>query len=332
MNTVDFDDAVILAASVGACVKVDIVHAFIAQPNSFLVRNGRFWCFKDKERNSPAHLLDDWFSYVITEYADYNKDIGTELYPIGKLVCKQKISIDDLLHKHLGHKFILTADLERFYDNISFSIVKDFLPPSIKDIIRKIYFYDNGVGIKCGLRTSSFIADIVGNKVIDRTVKKLISERGFQHSIYYNRYCDDLLISGQDREVLRQVEQDISTELRKNNLKFNPKKTKLKPINSNNILGRNVHNGKVLISKQRRNRARIRYYNALKAYGSCNRNDIEDVTKTLHYVESALGLINYIKQYNQVNDSVLRKLKEAYSDLQKLRQKGEDSPFIEKAT
>lgn len=330
MNIIDFSDATLLAASAETCVKIDTVHAFVTQPNAFLARSGRFWHFIDKERNSPARLLDDWFSHIIVEYIEHGKDIGAELYPTSELRYKQKTSIDDLLCKHLGNKFILTADLEHFYDNINFNVIEDFLPPSIKDIIRRVYFYDNGVGVKCGLRASSFIADIVGTKVIDKAVKKLIYERGLHHSICYNRYCDDLLISGQDRTILRQIEQAISAELRKNNFKFNHKKTKLKPINSNSILGRNVHNGKILISKQRRNRARIKYYNALKAYNFCNRDSLKDITKTLHCVESALGLMNYIKQYNQANESTLLKLKEAYSDLQELKQKGEDSPFIDK--
>jgi hypothetical protein len=324
----DFDSVLMSAIAANTCVSEEMIRSFVSHPNTFLVNYGSFWCFADNNRNYPPRLLDEWFSCVVTEYMKYNRDIGLEFYPINKLDCKKRTSIDDLLSKHLSNKFILTADIEHFYDNISFDVIKDFIPPSIKTIIKAIYFNETGIGIKCGLRTSSYLADIAGNNIIDRVVNRSIHTNGFSTKVFYNRYCDDLLVSSSNRLVLQEIERILSAELEKNGLNFNRRKTKIKPINSNTILGRSIHDGKIIISKRRRNRARIKYYNALKAYENCNIQSLDSITDTLIKLESAIGLINYIGHYNRIDDNTFYKLREAYFKIQKLKREVEESPLV----
>ena len=78
-------------------------------------------------------------------------------------------------------------------------------------------------------------------------------------SVKYTRYCDDLQFSGDNRAILRSVEAFVRQEMKNIGLIINEGKTKIVPINSNQILGLRVHDGKIIVSKRYRNRARIRF-------------------------------------------------------------------------
>ena len=312
------------------CVDEAVIGDFVFHPERFIIKIGYFWKHVDNERNSPSRMADEWIKRAIVEYDQFHNDVILDHdYPSWTVGGSSLVSIDDIIGLHLRNKFILSADIKRFYDHINYDIVQKHLPPSLRYVIKSIYFSNDKVGLKRGLKASSAISDVVGKRVIDTRIKRMIYENDFREHIAYSRYCDDLLFSGQNRSELRDVEARLKNELLTMGFELNKDKTRLKPTNSNTILGRRIHNGRIIISKAYRNRARLKYYNALKSYEYYDEDNLESILRTLAIVETALGTANYIQQYNNVNDDTINQLKKARATLLKqLQEKDNQSPFV----
>ena len=329
-NNIEQVNQAITAIASESCVDEAVISDLIFYPEHFIAKLGRFWKHVNNERNSPSRMADRWIKDAIAEYNQFRNDIIKDYdYPIWTAGVPRSTPIDDVIRVHLKHKFILSADIKCFYDHISFSAVQRYMPPSLIFVIKSIYFNANQVGLKRGLQASSAISDIVGERIIDNRIKQMIYKNDFRKDIKYSRYCDDLLFSSQSKARLRDLEAKLRTELAAIGFELNKNKTKLKPTNSSIVLGRRIHNGRIIISKLYRNRARLKYYNALKSFEQCNKTSIDDVRHTLAMIETALGTANYIHRYNNINNTTIEQLKEGRKALlQLLNDKDEQSPFV----
>lgn len=309
------------------CTDEATVRNLVLNPDLYIMNTGDFWIHKDNNKNSPSRMIDKSIWEAIKQYERHDHDIDVGI--TAENGEKYNPSIDSLIAYHLNNAFILNMDIQKYFNSITYDMVEKHLPPLLRTVIRNVYFRDNGVALKQGLRGSAPIAEITGKYVLDTAIKKLLYE-GWGGGVAYSRYCDDMMFSHNDKEILRNVEKEVRDALAKLGFTVNSNKTKLKPLNSNTILGRRIHNKKIIISKHRRNNARLKYYNALKAYEQCIYDDESSVKQALSVIESALGTANYIRHYHAVDEDVLTNLNNARNTLNGiLSEISDNSPLLQ---
>ena len=285
---------------------------FINSPIKFLFWSGSYWSHIDNQRNSQSKLLDKWVDSSLARYFENHKDpLDSRIYP---LEFKKNYAIKDIVTEHIHNRFLLRLDISKYFETISFDMVEDKLPESLKFLLKPIYFDINNT-LKRGLHASPRIAEIIGKK-IDNKIKGVMFRENLTSSVKYTRYCDDLQFSGDNRAILRSVEAFVRQEMKNIGLIINEGKTKIVPINSNQILGLRVHDGKIIVSKRYRNRARIRFFNAQKSYDMCDKKSKYSLLKTIQKIESAIGTLNHLAQHGHSNkykksvDTLVREMNE----------------------
>ena len=71
--------------------------------------------------------------------------------------------------------------------------------------------------------------------------------------------------------------------------------------NSSQILGLRIHDGKIIVSKRYRNRARLRFFIAQKSYDKCDKESKDSILETIQKIESAIGALNCLIQHGHGN-------------------------------
>ena len=129
-------------------------------------------------------------------------------------VLKLESYIRKISRNYTKRSFALKCDVRKFFDNIDHEILSDLIKkritdPDILSLIRMIlgsFETKPGVGLPLGNVTSQFFANVYLNE-LDQFAKHGIKTK------YYLRYCDDFIILGTDRELLRKYVQSIDVFL-----------------------------------------------------------------------------------------------------------------------
>ncbi len=213
---------------------------------------------------------------------------------------------------HVGNKKILKLDILHFFDSIYYSAVKDRVfnaerfSESVRVLLTMLCYYKDA--LPQGAPTSPAITNIIMRE-FDETVGAWCEERG----ISYTRYCDDMTFSG-DFDG-REVKDFVKSELLKNHLLLNEKKTVLATKGTRQSVTGIVVNEKLNVSSEYRRKIRQEVYFCLK-FG------VEEHIKRLgktdadKYLHSLLGKINFVLQtrgydrfFADAKESIVKQLK-----------------------
>ena len=302
---------VAIVATVSEC----FLFNFINSPIKYLFWSGSYWSHVDMQRNSQSKLLDKWVDSTLARYFKNHKDpLKSRVYP---LKFEKNHTVEDIAVQHVHNKFLLRLDISKYFEAISFDMVKDKLPESLIFLIEPIYF-DSDDRLRRGLHASPRIAEIVGRK-IDNKIKNIIFHNNLTSLIKYTRYCDDLQFSCNNRDILRNIETLVRQEMKNVGLVINEDKTKIIPVNSNQILGLRIHNGKIIVSKKYRNKARVRVFIAKKSYHKCDRESKNSLLEAIQKIDSAIGTLNHLDLHNS-NEKYKEIIEDLVSKMNELRQ------------
>jgi RNA-directed DNA polymerase len=167
------------------------------------------------------------------------------------------------LAKKISPQWILEADIEGCFDNISHKWLLDNIPID-KTILKKwlkagyvesgsIYPTESGTpqgGIISPL-LANMALDGLGKLLTEKFPKKHVSSRKPKHKVNYVRYADDFIITGKSKEQLEDLVLPIVGQfLCERGLSLSKAKTRITHINQGfDFLGQNVrkYNGKFII-------------------------------------------------------------------------------------
>ena len=212
---------------------------------------------------------------------------------------------------HVGKAKLLKLDIEKFFDNILYSTVKERVFPSEKyaeplRVLLAMLCY-HGDGLPQGAPTSPVISNIILRE-FDETVGEWCGERG----IAYTRYCDDMTFSGDFDEV--QVMELVAAELKSMGLRLNSRKTAVIPASRRQIVTGVVVNGKLNVSADYKRKIRQEVF-------YCQKFGIEEHMKRIgvsltreQYVARLLGKIRYVLHICP-DDANFKKYKDIISNL-----------------
>ncbi len=158
-----------------------------------------------------------------------------------------------LSRKKAGAKWVLEADIEGCFDNISHEWLQSNIPMD-KTIINKWLkagYMDNNLlyATEQGTPQGGIISPILANMALDGLGKRLaeefpmkISSRKPAHKVNYIRYCDDFIITGRTKELINdKVLPIVKGFLAERGLRLSEKKTKITYINQGfDFLGQNI--------------------------------------------------------------------------------------------
>lgn len=221
--------------------------------------NGLYW----RHNSKSSFFSTSWqFDKYIQEICF--KAINN-LKPTTSVVARK--STKELVEPHCVQKFILKFDVTKYYESIDYAHVSDSIAKSgvdsvLSEHIRQFYFSDDK-GLRRGLSASPILSEFIGLK-IDNLVSKILYELNHKE-VPYTRFYDDILLSSDDREILRSIEKRLTDELAELGLTVNKRKTRIQPTHTANILGLRIHNGKLVVPKSFKKRLRARI-NALERH------------------------------------------------------------------
>jgi len=174
-------------------------------------------------------------------------------------------------------EYALKLDVKKFYPSVNNEILKSLLKTKFKDkdllwLLDTII--DSSKGLKLGNFTSQWFANLYLNK-FDHWIKE-------QKRIkYYQRYCDDLLILGNNKEELHLLRKEIESYLN-NNLHLELSKYQIFHISSRGIdfvgyvhyrgytkLRKSIKKKFIKMMKYNRNNKSIASYKGWLKWGNC---------------------------------------------------------------
>ena len=192
---------------------------------------------------------------------------------------------------HVGKTKILKLDIEKFFDNILYSTVKERVFPSEKyaepiRVLLSMLCY-RGDGLPQGAPTSPAITNIVMCD-FDQTVGEWCNERG----IAYTRYCDDMTFSGDFDE--KKIIEFVTEELKRMGLRLNKRKTAVVSHGRRQVVTGVVVNGKLNVSKEYKRAIRQEVFYCQK-FGVEEHMKRSGISLTREqYVARLLGKIRYV--------------------------------------
>ena len=173
-----------------------------------------------------------------------------------------------VLSRKCGAQWILEADIEGCFDNISHAWLINHIPTNKKILKQwlKAGYMDQKVlhPTKAGTPQGGIISPLLANMALDGLGKVLserypmkISSRKPAHKVNFVRYCDDFIITGRTREILEnEILPLVETFLSERGLKLSKEKTRITHIDKGfDFLGQTVrkYNGKLLIKPSKEN-------------------------------------------------------------------------------
>lgn len=243
-----------------------------------------------------------------------------KLNPATSVVARK--STRELVEPHCSNKFLLKLDVRKYYESINFASIADSLSKSSVDselhpYIERFYFSD-GKSLRRGLSASPILSEFIGLK-IDNLVNKILYEVGHKE-IPYTRFYDDILMSSDDKEALRDIEKRLSTELATLGLDINKRKTRIQPTHTASILGLRIHNGSLTVPKEFKKKLRARidrleeYLDDLQRSGGWD--DSDEVYEAKRHIGTIIGSHWYvIKNSNNNIERYSRQLDHYYEVL-----------------
>ena len=197
-----------------------------------------------------------------------------------------------LVHTH--KKYILSLDIENFFDNIKSEMLKDILDEEQISLC----FFENTA--KQGLPTSPAISNLVFAK-IDTLIVEFIKEKfaiykysydmgmevinGYECS--YSRYADDLTFGFGNIKDLNIIKNSVEEILLKHGFNLNSKKTKLQNIDNGRVIITGVaidSNGTIYPTRKMKRKLRSAYHHQEYAKAIIKGNKSISVDNILHAI------------------------------------------------
>lgn len=249
--------------------------------------------YKGSWRHRSSHSYVDSLSLITDKYfAAAIERLVKNDNPKTSILAEK--SIFELLETHRIHKYVLVTDINKYFESITFSLVKPRLllwdeTKDHVDVIEKLYFHDNG--LRRGLTASPAISEIVGLK-IDGIVRQNLSRNQA-----YTRYYDDIIISADSRQDLLVLQATVSSKLENDlGLIVKKRKTKITTTNGTTVLGLVFYDGELTVPKYFKNRLRALEHQ----YGFM----VEDTEEAVRSKMSACGSI-YASHFRIIHNTSL---------------------------
>lgn len=200
--------------------------------------------------------------------------------------------------KHVGKNKILKLDIRKFFDYITYPMIKERVfaenkySEPIRILLSVLCVYTHR--IPQGAPTSPAISNI-----ILRDFDEIVGAWCEQREISYSRYCDDMTFSGDfnEKEVIRFVE----LELRRNGFFLNHKKTVCLHNGQRKQVTGVVVNEKLSVPADYKKRIRQEVYFIEKFGIDSHLTRMDGAWKKEAYINNLLGRINYVLSVEQKN-------------------------------
>ena len=270
---------------------------------------GAYWLYTE---DKYAHGVRDVDKKIMSAV----RDVVVSIYnPKHSIISRSEKSVYEVVNRHAHRKYILRADIRGYYSHIQYKMVDDALKNTNipLDIIKTIYFNETGTGLRKGFLASPMISELIGVRIIDNLIERCIyTSSAKKGSVIYSRYYDDILLSSDSKDDLRNIEKMMVESLSQIGLPVNEKKTKLVCVQSSLILGLRVHDGVVSPPAKFRKIMRLRVFLAYKSYGECDFRRVESIEGTMVLIGKAIGSVRYYRDNSRTCDP---KLEGIYNDL-----------------
>lgn len=213
---------------------------------------------------------------------------------------------------HVGKSKILKLDIDGFFDNVTYSKVKnivfskEFYSEPIRVLLTMLCYYKES--LPQGAPSSPDITNIIMYD-FDEKVGKYCEE----NNISYTRYCDDMTFSGDFDE--NEIISFVKTELRGLGLFLKSRKTALVPSTKRQTVTGIVVNEKIGLTKDYKNKIRQEIY-YIKKYGVEGHLSKIGAQDKEYYLNSLKGRVAFVLQ-TIPNDKEFLKYKEILKNIKK---------------
>lgn len=271
--------------------------------------------------NFKLRLIQKWILVNVLEKYSVSKHATAFVKDCNGLLKNAEI--------HKNQKFILKLDLKDFYPSIYIDMIKKvFKDLGFSDFESRVFanLCTYNKTLPQGAITSPYLSNLVFLK-LDNKIELLAKSK----NMYYTRYADDLIFSGDDINDIFVLKREILKLInRHSRFKINKEKTKVVfPSMHKKITGITINNGEIKASKNIKQIVRMTLYNLFKNGkfpDKYNKNKIIGYISFVHLIEDSEDDFGYInKIINYVTTLMLKNnIKsdfELLSTLQKMKKK-----------
>lgn len=227
---------------------------------------------------------------------------------------RKGVNVKDALKKHVYNGYFFQTDINDFFNSINENDVREAL--LCGDVDSFLYDYEDYIDVilKCvtykgkvpvGFSTSP----VISNSILygfDISLKEICGIKGLE----YSRYCDDIIISGKDKDVVNSSEDDIKTLLLsgfEGRLSLNKFKSKRKSVYGKaSFLGLVINStGNIVLNSSLRMKVETLIYLYL-----ADREKFSDYAGS--YEEGVKYLKGIVKYINSIDDDYMNKLRRKF--------------------
>lgn len=264
-----------------------------------------------REINEPVYSLKIIQKWIL-ENILYNMKISKNSFGFRHSNMGSPLVENAKIHK--DNDFILKMDLKNFYPSIKrdkvFYLFKNIgYNNYISNVLTNLCTYKDV--LPQGAVTSPYISNLICYK-LDYRIDKYCVKR----EISYTRYADDLMFSGNNRDVLRSIYGMILIILRDEGFKCNKDKTFfMTPKGRKKIIGITVNDKLIKAPKEMKRLVRSMIHNAII---SCDYSKIDIIRGYISYIDSVEKgykdrLITYINSFKDKSICVFQDVVESYN-------------------
>lgn len=202
---------------------------------------------------------------------------------------KKGSSILDNAKVHIGNNYSLNIDIKNFFGSLKRPHVFNlFISMGYNRLVAitltNITTYQNK--LPQGAPTSPYISNLI-LKHFDQTIDDICKN----NDLVYSRYCDDITISGNDKNKILDVYEILVKKLAEFDLSINPTKYRLNtPYSGIIITGLRLTKSKVQITKKLKREFRAKIFNFM-----CSNE------YSVHKLNNILGMLCYLKSVDFSN-------------------------------
>lgn len=274
-------------------------------------RKGRhFSRVKSKERGDSARIADKNI-YANLKESFYGGDTSPGLqgvfYGYGR---------NDFIRVHIGNKYLLKIDFKSCFRHIARDEMLQILDshrcrlalPLPGDMVKSMYF-PYGY-LQAGLSASNILSDLFFKYNFDKDINKMLHD-GENELGVYSRYYDDLYISSNDKNLLRELQIMIRSRARDLGMPINNKKSFLRTLNGARIFTSTVVDGDIRVSRRIKNNIRAAEYQ----FGKIDRTDNQYESYLISLINKLQHIIHTEVHPNRKYEEKLDEYKEEYRRL-----------------
>lgn len=292
-----------------------VVQDTYKQNSTYPYKQNCLYPMSKKAKDSNINIrIDRFFNYIINNKDEIPKEFENmeqfqEFYEIIERL-EFNYTEDDVQKAMRSAKskwknyYILKMDVTKYFQNIDKRILWEILKRKIKDkkllwLTREILLSTEGmVGLPLGNYTSQMFANIYLNE-LDQYVKHKLKCK------YYYRYMDDMVIMCENKEIAKDILNDITKFLKENlKLTLNSKTRIFKDIQGVNFCGYKINEKRLKI----RHTSKCRMKRKLKRYTIQRNNPIFHPWYLILWQYIQVLLIGYIlfSIYQNLHNSLLQ--------------------------